>query len=156
MKATIEKYRGFEIWFDTDTESFQCDIDNEKSIKKSYPALKKFIDEYIKENNKFIPFLVESNPNGRWAPTVKKGKITGIRKDGRYILTDEEGHSAQVSDWDLEKYIMVHVKNKVIWEELKTHQEYRDKTEKELYEKEEQIKKKFIIITLKQYKELNK
>ena len=53
MKVAIENYRGFDIEFDTDHEKFQCIItDGEEKESRSFTAVKKFIDEYRKDNQR--------------------------------------------------------------------------------------------------------
>ena len=63
-KILIENYRGFDIEFDTQYEKFQCVCTEEDSKESSsFAAIKKFIDEYKKQNADFKPFWVDPNPN---------------------------------------------------------------------------------------------
>lgn len=105
MITEVDNYRGFEIRFDTDKETFNCDIDDERSVKKSYGAIKTFIDEYIKENNTFKPFKVIKSPVESYGGS--DGTIIGVRKDGRFIIELPSGKKDQVSDYDLSKYWVV-------------------------------------------------
>ena len=61
MRTLITEYRGWEIFFDTDKEEFYT-VSNEydkDNTKKYFASTKKFIDDYIKENNEFKPILVQ-------------------------------------------------------------------------------------------------
>lgn len=151
MTANIEKYRGIDIWFDTELESFQCDIDDSRSIKKSYPALKKFIDEYIKENETFKLIHIELNPNG-YSGGVNLIKVVGIRKDGRFIGETKNGSKVQISDYILDSYILKESKNEHLINELNNVKLERDKVMKSFSEKIDLIKSKLSITTLKDYK----
>lgn len=150
MKSTIEKYRGFEIWFDTEIESFQCDIDDERSVKKSYASIKKFIDDYIKENNTFKAFNVEPNPLNPFGG--KTGKIIGIRKDGNFIHEDLNGKKTQISKYDLDRYIILDSSNKPIWEKYNAFKEEDERIRIERNALRKEIELQFKIITLKDYK----
>jgi len=147
MKSTIETYRGIEIWFDTDLESFQCDIDDERSVKKAYKPLKKFIDDYLKENHDFKPFNVEANPN-TYSFRNSIVRITGIRKDGRFITEDKDGKTGQLSEYDEKDLILINTDNKQLWLELEKIKSERER----LNEREKEVKAKFKIVTVKEVK----
>ena len=55
MNIEITNYRGYAISFNTEKETFLSDIGNDGSEKKSFAATKKAIDEYIKDNQVFVP-----------------------------------------------------------------------------------------------------
>lgn len=95
MITKIETYRGYEISFDTDNETFLSDIGNDGTEKKSYAATKKAIDEYIKENSTFAPFDVVRSYFG----SVNHYRITGIRKDGRFNC-EKDGRKEQFSEYE--------------------------------------------------------
>lgn len=115
MITEVDKYRGYEIRFCTNRETFQCDIDDERSVKKSYSAVKKFIDEYIKDNSEFKPFKVEPNPKNGWG---KPGIITGIRKDGRFILETDDGKKHQISDYEMDRYCLLNQDNEPLKKQI--------------------------------------
>lgn len=144
MKTTIENYRGIEIWFDSNIESFQCDIDDERSVKKSYSSVKKFIDEYIKENNVFKPFYVEANPMSHFGDIGNKLKIVGIRKDGRFVAEDKNGKKQQIPDYRLDHWMEVNSDNKFLCIEFARVRAAIDALRKE----EDDIKSKFKVRTL--------
>lgn len=101
----IEDYRGFEISFDTDKETFTAwssSYDNETKEKQSYAATKKYVDDYLKDNQNFKPFFVFQV--GR----KDKKQIIGIRKDMRFIDANKE----QISDYGLADWL--------IWDESVT------------------------------------
>lgn len=152
MNATIENYRGIEIWFDTDNESFQCDIDDERSIKKSYNAIKKFIDEYLKENQVFKVIHIEPNPQGRGWSKENVIKVIGVRKDGRFIGEDKDGNKKQISDYDLSEYMIKNVKNANLITELKELNSERERLRISHNQQEKEIISRMTIVTLKDYK----
>lgn len=144
MQSIIENYKGFEIRFDTDRETFLCDIDYERSIKKSYAAIKKFISDWSKENQNFNKFKIESTPKGR-----EKERLTVIGKHGNGSLTvlDSDGKSKQLSKYDFDDYMLVDEANKTYWDELNELSKRRD----DLNTVEKNIKSKFTVKTVKEY-----
>lgn len=112
MKVELEEYRGWTISFDTEKESFYCHSDgyDKDDYRKSFSATKKFIDEFIKENEKFTPVWVEKKPSS-YGWSKQKIKLIGIRKDGRFIYEDEQGEKRQLSDYYEEDYILYNPDN---------------------------------------------
>ncbi len=151
-KITIENYRGFDIEFDTDAEKFQCIITEDNSKEsKSYSAIKKFINEYKKENQDFQPFWVENIPDKGYRK-YKNLKIIGIRKDKRLIAETENGEKIQISEYDLNDFMLVNDKNKVHLEALaKLESDYNNYRENYSKSKKEIIGK-MTIVNLKDYK----
>lgn len=152
MTVDIEKYRGIEIWFDTDYETFQCDIDEERSVKKSYSAVKKFIDEWKKDMSNFKAFKVMKNPNGRYGG--KSGTVVGIRKDGRFILKTnaEDSKNEQISDYSLDDFILIEQENLPLIDELNKLDQEEESSRLSFNEKRKEIKAKLKITTLKDIK----
>lgn len=150
MKTTIENYRGIDIWFDTEYETFSCDVDHENSVKKSYPAVKKFIDDWKKDAANFKSFRVCGNPNSYYGG--KNGTIIGIRKDGRFVLENEKGEKEQVSDSNLKDFILYDSANIHLFEALEKHRLAWDSYKEQHDKISQQIKSKFIIKTLKDVK----
>jgi hypothetical protein len=108
MKTIIEEYRGFEINFDTNKEMFYAlsdDFDTD-FYKKSYSAVKNYIDSFIKENSQFRPFKIISKP-GLYNRDAEI-EIIGIRKDGRFIYKDKDGNKKQLSVYCEDKYMIPH------------------------------------------------
>lgn len=105
MKVEIEIYRGWSISFDTDQETFYCHSEqyDRDENKKSYSTTKKWIDDFIKDNEIFKPIWVESSPK-RYGQ--KKIKLIGIRKDGRFVYEDAKGEKKQLSEYDEKDYIL--------------------------------------------------
>ena len=102
MNVLIENYRGFEINFDNETELFSCSIDSGyKKGSKSYSSIKKYVDDYIKDNTEFKPFKAVNIDNGELI------NVIGIRKDGRFNYEDSKGKKHQLSDYH-EKYYIVY------------------------------------------------
>lgn len=143
MKTEVDNYRGFEIRFDTDNETFECDIDDSRSVKKSYPAVKKFIDEYIKDNSEFKPFKVEPSANASWGGEF--GTIIGIRKDGRFIIELPEGEKKQISDYEMDRYCLPNPVNEPIKKQISEINALIEQKRKDI----EALKSNLVIKTLK-------
>ena len=63
MKIKIEDYRGWSIEFDTEKESFYCHSEqyDRDETKKSYSSVKKFVDDFIKDNFTFLALKYNQN-----------------------------------------------------------------------------------------------
>lgn len=110
----IEVYRNFNISFCPSDEMFQVwseHYDNE-SKKKSFSACKSYIDEYIKTNREFVPFLVQDDRGN-----IKK--IVGIRKDLRFNYVESNKSPQQLGDYDRKYLFKYNQSNDVIFDELK-------------------------------------
>jgi hypothetical protein len=147
MRIEIEFYRGWAISFDTEKEVFYCTRSphDTETAKKSYAAVKTYIDQFIKENTTFKPFWVERLPsyNGRG----EKLQIIGIRKDGRLIY-ESDGAKGQLNEYSEKDYILYDESNTPLWEELESIAKQRD----ELDKKRADIEARFKSVTAKEYK----
>ena len=99
MRVLIENYRGFDIWFDTSSETFYAASDSQDvgKEKRSYSSAIKYVDDFIKENSVFEPFWVVDYFNN-------KKRIVGIRKDNYFVQENEEGDKSLISSWDEKDY----------------------------------------------------
>jgi len=124
MNVLIEKYRGFNITFDTDSEVFLSELNNETTDRfrnvedspckssKSYAAIKKFIDDFIKEHLEFEPFEAIHRPDKNvWNKDKTKIKVIGLRKDGRFIAEDRKGEKFQLDSFSEKDYIVYNEKD---------------------------------------------
>jgi hypothetical protein len=154
MKVEIENYRGWTISFDTEKENFYCHSEqwDRDETKKSYASTKKWIDDFIKENEVFKPVWVESkptifNPNERIL-------LIGIRKDSRFIYEGKNGKKEQLSEWYEKDYVLYNPENDKIREEANKIQVQIE----ELRLKKKEVLKNFTGIELVEYKKqlLNK
>lgn len=160
-KVLIEKYRNFEIYFDTREETFYSisDYYDTEQKKKSYSAAKKAIDEWIKENSSFKPFYVIKCEGWRGTNSfsfpisneMDVVTISGIRKDKRFTTSD----GSQISEYDEDRYFMPLPENEPVFkemapviEELRLYEKLVKEKNKELVE----LSKKINLITLKQHK----
>jgi hypothetical protein len=145
-KVLIETYRGWEIHFDTEKETFTCfsnDYDNENT-KKSFAATKKYIDDYIKENETFVPFVVENQDDAFYGGGKKK-KIIGIRKDGVFVYIEKEGDKPrQFSSYDESNYYVVDHANEPINEQIKQLRNEQDIINKKIKSLNSQMIKKTV------------
>ena len=111
MKVLIENYRGWEILFDTQKESFYChseQYDTDKN-KQSYSSVKNFIDDFIKENQVFKPVVCELKHGGYGSGDMIK--LIGIRKDGRFIYEGAKGEKKQLPAYHEGDYILYNPEN---------------------------------------------
>lgn len=146
MNVKIEDYRGWEIYFNTDREDFYT-VSNEydhDQKKRSYSSIRKYIDDYIKDNFEFKPITVH-----RLGEVERPIKIIGIRKDGRFVYEDKEGKKHQFSSYDEYSYFLVNDANESSFKELiklKLDKKNIENTIKE-------IESKVIKFTVKEYRE---
>ena len=154
-KILIETYRGFDIKFDTEYEKFQCIVTEENTKESSsFAAVKKFVDDYKKENQNFNPFFVEQTATTRYMYSKKDTlKIIGIRKDGRFVAEKENGEKVQISDYDLKNYMLVKPENKKILKQLEELKAKEEKQTRENNEARAKIISTLNIITLEEYKD---
>lgn len=148
MKVEIENYRGWSISFDTEKENFYCHSEqwDRDENKKSYASTKKWIDDFIKENETFKPFFIETMPE--FYDSYKCVKLIGIRKDGRFIYEDEKGEKRQLSEYKENNYILYNSENDKYKIELK-------KVDAEIEKfrlKRNEIINKFVSVELKEFK----
>lgn len=144
MRIEIEKYRGWEIYFDTDKENFYT-ISNEydtQSERKSYASAKRYIDEYIKENNQFNPIEVQTMPS--MFGNGQKIKLIGIRKDKAFMYEDEEGKKHQLSSYSEKDFFIVDSQNDPYFKRIGELAIERKKIDAECKEIEEKVIKVFV------------
>jgi hypothetical protein len=118
MKVLIENYRGWEIFFDTENENFytvSSEYDNEKT-KKSYVSSKKYIDDYLKENQNFKPIKVQKMSSIFNSSEVIT--LIGLRKDGFFMYEDDKGIKKHLSKYSETDYFLVNSENDSIFKEL--------------------------------------
>lgn len=148
MKSKITDYRGFEISFDTDIEKFYLFSDryDTENLKPSFASAKKYIDEFIKDNDVFKPFTLIGHPL-----KYRKGeiiRILGIRKDNRFVYEDAKGLKKQISEYEEEDYIFDNQENYSILKEIERFEVIQE----EINSKIKYCEKQLIIRTLKDYK----
>ena len=154
MKITIENYRGFDIEFDTNCEKFQCIVtEGNTKESKSFSAVKKFVDDYKKDNQDFKPFYVVSNPENRMYREKERLKIIGIRKDGRFMAETKSGDKKQISDYDLKDYILDVETNERYFTLLEQFDSEQKAFLKEHKEKVEKVYDNMQLVTLKEHKQ---
>lgn len=149
MSVLIETYRGWEISFNTSTESFYVysgHYDHEDN-KKSFSAAKKFIDDFIKENQNFKPFLVQTSPDSYKSKNILR--IVGIRKDGIFVYETQSGGKKQLSKYDEKDYIIYDPDNDKYWEQVKDLEKEKSLLDAQIKE----LKAKITGVSLIHYKE---
>ena len=148
MKIEIENYRGWSISFDTDLEIFFCYSErlDKAEHKKSFSATKKFIDEFIKDNQDFKAVWFEAKPtiysDGR------KIKLVGLRKDRLFIYEDEKGQKSHLSLSSEKNYILFDEKNNIYKNEVSQIEKEID----ELRKKRNEVLAEIKGIELQEYK----
>lgn len=155
MKVEIEKYRGHVIFFQTVTGNFTCLIAEDMAKdSKSFKAVKKGIDDYLKDNQNFKEFMLEPNPNVCCSGGALK--IIGVRKDGRFVSQNEKGEKGQVSDYDLRNYMLQKDENIPLMNEIKSCIDEAEEFRKLNSQKRKEIESKLEIVTLEEVKSLLK
>jgi hypothetical protein len=104
MRVTIENYRGIEIEFDTEQESFLAAVADTGVKKSSFTSIKKAIDDYFKNNLTFPAFHIERTIDSYYPNEIRR--IVGIRKDGRFVAETSKGTREQVSEYDERNWIV--------------------------------------------------
>jgi len=154
MRITIENYRGFDIEFDTDSEIFICIVSDERAKEsKSFSAVKKFVDEYKKANENFRPFWIEVIPEKYSGSIIgKKLKVTGLRKDDRFIVENENGDKEYITDYSMTDWMIVYNENKSVLKEYEDNENEYEKSSNFFRSKRKEILSKLKIVTLKEHK----
>ena len=126
MKAKIEDYRGWEISFDIEEEKFYAQTQEwDKEVEKnSFASAKKYIDDFLKENNRFEPIWVETRASVYGG--AKKVKLIGLRLDGRFVYEGKDGEKEQLSEYTEKDYMLDNPVNEPIFIKI---QESKDKIE---------------------------
>jgi len=146
MNVKIETYRGFDISFNTDNSEFECAIKDRSKESKSFEAIKKWIDEYLKDNATFEPFIVIRKPDS-WRGR-EWYKIIGIRKDGRFIAEGQKGEKEQISEYDERDYLIEKPEHKEQYAAIIVQQLAVEKEQEKL----DNLRKKVTGTTLKEVK----
>ena len=110
-KVFIEKYDGFDIYFDTQLERFQFDLEGYSGEKQSFAACINSIKQYKKENDTFKPFDVQ-NEEGETAT------ITGVYKNGNFVC-NKDGKLDQISKYSTEYWFLYKEQNQPIFTRVK-------------------------------------
>lgn len=139
MRVLIEVYRKWEIFFDTDKEEFYTtsnEYDTEK-VKRSYASAKKFIDDYIKDNETFTPIWVQRED------TIydRQIKLVGLRKDGAFIYETKDGKKQQLSKYDEGRYFLVDEANDSIFKEIEVLEKQYEELRKEIVKSRSKLTK---------------
>lgn len=146
----IEEYRGFTIYFNKEEDKFICDHDaaDVQGKKASYSAVKKFVDDFIKENDTFNPVLLQKRERwGGGALQDDRAKLIGVRKDGRFVAEDEKGDKFQIGRYEMDRWVIFNEDNIEIEKEAREIEFQIDSLRK----KAEITRKRMKAITLEQY-----
>lgn len=106
MRIWMENYRGWDIYFNTDSERFYAisdEYDKQSSDRKTYSSAKKYVDDFVKDNMDFVPVeLLQVGNDGKY----ESFRLIGIRKDGHFVR-EKEGRKSQlpVDRWNISKKI---------------------------------------------------
>jgi len=149
MRVLIETYRDWNIYFDTDKEEFYTHSESWDSdkTKRTYAAAKKFVDDFIKDNETFVPFEVE---NLGMIPSSREIiRIVGIRKDGGWMMQKSGKEPERLSQYYEKDYCLYTPDNEPIWREIK---EIEDKQE-ELRLQKNAIRKRLQAVPLNSMKD---
>lgn len=146
MKILIENYRGWDIYFNTDKESFYAEsneYDNQQE-KKSYASAKKFIDDFIKDNVTFTPFFIYKEYD------QKPIKVVGIRKDKRFVYEGAKGLE-QLSEWSEKDYFLTNEKNEPIFDKINKLLKNREELDTTIKDARKELVKEYITSIKEKY-----
>lgn len=113
-RLEVQVYRGFQVYFDTETEEF-CGLSDRydtEAVRDTYKGLLRYIDKYIKDNAKFKPIKVINGPLGREITLV------GLRLDGQFMYLNKDGKPVRLPKWDAKDYHVINPENFDLLEEL--------------------------------------
>ena len=152
MRVIIEKYRDWEIFFDTDSENFYTVSSkyDRQETKRSYASAKKTIDDYIKDNSVFKPVKVQ-RMSSLYSP-AEVITLIGIRKDNAFMYEDKDGNKRLLSEHTERDYFLVDSKNDIYFEQIEELTVERKKQDKKFAE----IEKNIIKVTVKQMRQNEK
>lgn len=146
-KVFISEYRGWDIYFNTRDESFYAHSENfdREQPKKTYSSIKKFIDEFIKDNQNFNPVEVRVHIVVQTIGTIYESSkiitLIGLRKDGTFLYQDKNGKKHQLPEYHERDYFIVNSENDFIFKELELIKLERNRIDKLIREKELEVKK---------------
>ena len=152
MRVIIEKYRDWEIFFDTDSENFYTVSSkyDRQETKRSYASAKKTIDDYIKDNSVFKPVKVQ-----RMASIYNPAEVItliGVRKDKAFMYEDKDGNKRQLPEHNERDYFLVDSKNDIYFKQIEELTIRMKKIDQEFLE----IEKNIIKVTVKQMRQNEK
>ncbi len=129
MRIHIEEYRGWDIYFNTQTEEFYT-ISNEyeKQVnKKSFSAAKKYVDDFIKDNINFERVTVVDR-SGREIDLI------GVRKDGAFMCIENGGEPKQFSKYDESSFFVKHETHSLVFEQVREIEKEKKRLDKQIQE----------------------
>lgn len=158
MRTKVDDYKGFEIYFDTYEGKFIIEGCDYQQAKPSYASAKKFINDFLKENNFFPEFKLTSNPakNG-WGK--KEVIVQGLHSNGNLLAFDvEKQEKFQLSTYNWDDYIFPEDLEKCDYDaekvaKLEERKRIEEEKSKEEEEKRAQEKTKSELVTLQKLKE---
>ena len=111
MKTKVDTYKNFEIYFDSNAVKFIIEGEDTREEKRSFPACKKYINDFIKENKLFGEFQIIKFPTDRYADATESQPVTvkGIHSNGNFLCEKSDGTKFQLSgnyEYDLSKYCL--------------------------------------------------
>ena len=142
----IENYRGWEIFFDKNSEDFYAKVSDNEQRKRSYASAKKYIDDYIKENNTFKPVIVQKLSTIFGEDIIE---LIGMRKDGKFIYKGRDNKKYALSDYYEKDYFIVDSRNDIHIAKIKELKGKIQNLNNEIIE----TSKKLIRFTVKQLRE---
>ena len=139
-KIKIEDYKGQTIYYNDDTDKFECDIelnDKLKSTKRqSLNDVRNEIKTFIKLNENFRPFKVISSGYGSVLSVVN---VESKRYDGKFVISFNDYSKRYKKESEMAKYFEydyeIEKEYKKIEEEFKEYRNNYKRTITELLSK---------------------
>lgn len=163
MKTKVADYKGFEIYFDSDSELFSVEgYDHYEDKKKSFNSCKTYIRNFIKENSVFGSFDIVKIPTERTFKGPIHAKVVGIHANGNFMCETPEGDKFQLStsyEYDMKKWCLPEDLEKSEYNQEKVNElkEQISDIRKQISEEEKKLPKPCIEVFKKvqeEYKEL--
>lgn len=155
-KIHLLLYRNWDIYISNESGRFIIENDAAESEiqKPSLDAAKAFVDDFIKRNAVFEPFLVEKvDRDGMLDDWRKEGprKVLGIRKDGRFILENSKGEKEQLGENYTDGWALFNPENTAIRAEIEAIEAELAEAGKPYKQRIKAAKNRLRITTLKQH-----
>lgn len=151
-KIEIEVYKGQTIFYNEDSDKFECDIsveDKFKSTKRqSLKDARKEIDTFIKLNLEFKPFKCFKKSS--YGSDVELVEITGIRTDGK-LIEKKSGYRSSDSHLDKKDMEKLCAYDSDVWSALDKSEKENDEVNKKYNTERIELIKKLKPLDLSKY-----
>jgi len=147
----IEDYKGFEIFYNEDSDKFATTMELNNSVKESkrssLKALKQEINNFVKLNLEFKPFWILENYHDSATPKY----VSAIRTDGTFVVSSSDKDNKWSSYIDINTLKKSFVFSQSYLNQLKDIDLQLDKLRQLRSKTEKELKAKLIPLDLSKY-----